>query len=62
GIQVHTGGAGSELGPALRQIVSLIEQGCLSVPIWRTYPLSQTAAALDASQSGHLRGKIVVLA
>ena len=62
GIQVHVGGAGSELGPALRQIVSLIEQGCLSVPIWRTYPLSQTAAALDASQSGHLHGKIVILA
>jgi NADPH:quinone reductase-like Zn-dependent oxidoreductase len=62
GIQVHTGGAGSELGPALRQIVSLIEEGRLSVPIWRSYPLSQTAAALDASRSGHLRGKIVVLA
>jgi len=31
------------------------------VPIWRTYPLAQTAAALDASQSGHLHGKIVVL-
>jgi NADPH:quinone reductase-like Zn-dependent oxidoreductase len=61
GIQVHAGGAGSELGPALREIASLIEQGRLTVPIWRTYPLAQTAAALDASQSGHLHGKIVVL-
>jgi NADPH:quinone reductase-like Zn-dependent oxidoreductase len=61
GIQVHVGGAGSELGPALREIASLIEQGQLTVPIWRTYPLAQTAAALDASQSGHLHGKIVVL-
>jgi NADPH:quinone reductase-like Zn-dependent oxidoreductase len=61
GIQVHVGGAGSELGPALREIASLIEQGRLSVPIWRTYPLAQTAAALDASQSGHLHGKIVIL-
>jgi NADPH:quinone reductase-like Zn-dependent oxidoreductase len=61
GIQVHVGGAGSELGPALRDIASLIEQGRLSVPIWRTYPLAQTAAALDASQSGHLHGKIVIL-
>lgn len=61
GIQVHAGGAGSELAPALREIASLIEQRRLTVPIWRTYPLAQTAAALDASQSGHLHGKIVVL-
>ncbi len=61
GIQVHIGGAGSELGPALRQIANLIEQGHLSVTVWRTFPLAQTAAALDASQSGHLHGKIVVL-
>jgi NADPH:quinone reductase-like Zn-dependent oxidoreductase len=45
----------------LREIASLIEQGRLTVPIWRTYPLAQTAAALHASQSGHLHGKIVVL-
>jgi NADPH:quinone reductase-like Zn-dependent oxidoreductase len=61
GIQVHVGGAGSELGAALREIASLIEQGRLTVPIWRTYPLAETAAALDASHSGHLHGKIVVL-
>jgi len=61
GIQVHVGGAGSELRPAMREIASLIEQGRLTMPIWRTYPLAQTAAALDASQSGHLHGKIVVL-
>jgi len=61
GIQVHTGGPGSELGPALRQVASLVEQGRLRVPIWRTYPLAQTAAALDASQSGHLHGKIVIV-
>jgi NADPH:quinone reductase-like Zn-dependent oxidoreductase len=61
GIQVHVGGAGSELGPALHEIASLIEQGRLTVPIWRTYPLAQTAAALDASQYGHLHGKIVVM-
>jgi NADPH:quinone reductase-like Zn-dependent oxidoreductase len=60
GIQVHVGGAGSELRRALHEIASLIEQARLTVPIWRTYPLAQTAAALDASQSGHLHGKIVV--
>jgi NADPH:quinone reductase-like Zn-dependent oxidoreductase len=61
GIQVHAGGSGSELGPALREIASLIERGRLTVPIWRTYPLARVAAALGASQSGHLHGKIVVL-
>jgi NADPH:quinone reductase-like Zn-dependent oxidoreductase len=61
GIQVFAGGTGDERGPALREIVSLIEQRALTVPIWRTYPLEETAAALDASSAGHLRGKIVVL-
>jgi NADPH:quinone reductase-like Zn-dependent oxidoreductase len=59
GIQVHIGGPGSELRPALQQIATLIEQGRLTVP-WRNYPLAQTAAALEASQSGHLHGKIVI--
>lgn len=61
GIQVFAGGAADERGPALREIVSLIEQNALTVPIWLTFPLAETAAALDASAAGHLRGKIVVL-
>jgi NADPH:quinone reductase-like Zn-dependent oxidoreductase len=60
GIQIHIGGPGSELGTALQQIATLIEQGRLTVP-WRSYPLAQTAAALEASQSGHLHGKIVIV-
>ena len=61
GIQVFAGGTGDERGPALREIVSLIQQGSLTVPIWSTFPLEETAAALQASNAGHLRGKIVVL-
>jgi len=61
GIQVFVGGTGDERGPALRDIVSLLEQRALTVPIWRTFPLEETAAALDASSAGHLKGKIVVL-
>ena len=61
GIQVFVGGTGDERGPALREIVSLIQQESLTVPIWRTFPLEETAAALQASNVGHLRGKIVVL-
>jgi NADPH:quinone reductase-like Zn-dependent oxidoreductase len=61
GIQVFAGGTGDERGPALREIVALLENGALTVPIWRTFPLEETAAALDASDAGHLYGKIVVL-
>jgi NADPH:quinone reductase-like Zn-dependent oxidoreductase len=60
GIQVFAGGTGDERGPALRDIVALLEKGALTVPIWRTFPLEETAAALDASDAGHLNGKIVV--
>ena len=61
GIQIFAGGTGDDRGPALREIVSLIERGLLTVPIWRAFPLDETAAALEASSAGHLRGKIVVL-
>lgn len=61
GIQVFAGGTGDERGPALREIVPLIEKGTLIVPIWRAFPLEETAAALHISNAGHLRGKIVVL-
>lgn len=61
GIQIFAGGTGDDRGPALREIVSLIAKGSLTVPIWRAFPLDETAAALEASSAGHLRGKIVVL-
>jgi NADPH:quinone reductase-like Zn-dependent oxidoreductase len=61
GIQLHVGGADSDLRPALRELVGLLEQHRLTVAIWRTYPLAQAAAALDASSAGHLNGKIVLL-
>ena len=61
GIQVHIGGAGSDLAPALHELVGLLGQRRLTVAIWRTYPLAQAAAALDASGAGHLNGKIVLL-
>jgi NADPH:quinone reductase-like Zn-dependent oxidoreductase len=61
GIQVHVGGGGENGVRALHEILSLIEQGRLRVPIWRTYPLSEAAAALDVSRTGHVGGKIVLL-
>jgi NADPH:quinone reductase-like Zn-dependent oxidoreductase len=61
GIQVHAGGAGSALRPALREIACLIEQGRLTVPAWPTYPLAQSAAGLYASDSGDLQVQLVVM-
>jgi NADPH:quinone reductase-like Zn-dependent oxidoreductase len=61
GIQIHVSGPGDDPRPALREIVSLIQHQRLRVPMWRRFPLAQTPAALDASNTGHLNGKIVVL-
>ena len=61
GIQVFVGGTDDARGPALRDIISLLERRALTVPIWRTFSLDETRAALDASSAGHLNGKIVVL-
>ena len=61
GIQVLIGGAGSDLGDGLRELVTLLEQGRLTVPIWHTYRLVEIATALKESSAGHVAGKIVVL-
>jgi NADPH:quinone reductase-like Zn-dependent oxidoreductase len=61
GIQIRIGGAGSDLGDALRELVTLLEQGRLTVPIWHAYPLAEIVTALKESSAGHLAGKIVVL-
>ncbi len=61
GVTVHEGGSMGDLQPALREIVALIGEGRLEVPIARTYPLEEAAAALEASEHGHLAGKIVLL-
>ncbi|MFJ8113659.1 NADP-dependent oxidoreductase [Streptomyces sp. NPDC096132] len=59
GIQIYSGVAAD--GRVLRALLNLIEEGSLHVPISRTYGLSEAAAALDASQTGHVSGKIVIL-
>jgi NADPH:quinone reductase-like Zn-dependent oxidoreductase len=54
-------GAGENVVRALHDILALIEEGRLRVPIWRTYPLAEAGAALDSSRTGHVGGKIVLL-
>ncbi|MET7781324.1 NADP-dependent oxidoreductase [Streptomyces sp. NPDC005388] len=61
GIQVHMSAPGGNGAQALRDILNLMEQGRLRVPIWRTFPLAEAADALQVSQAGHLGGKIVLL-
>jgi NADPH:quinone reductase-like Zn-dependent oxidoreductase len=61
GVTIHGGGSMGDLQPALREIVALIGEGRLQVPIGGTYPLGEAAAALDVSEHGHLAGKIVLI-
>jgi NADPH:quinone reductase-like Zn-dependent oxidoreductase len=60
GVIVHQGGGGADTPKALREIVALIEEGRLLVPIAQTYALQDAAAALDASEHAHHAGKIVL--
>jgi NADPH:quinone reductase-like Zn-dependent oxidoreductase len=61
GIQVHTDGPSGNTVQALHDILGLIEEGRLQVPVWRAFPLTEAAAALDLSRTGHVGGKIVLL-
>ncbi len=58
-----SGGPGAvvDTHAALMQAVDLLVAGRLQVPIWRTYPLADAAAAHAESERGHLRGKIVLI-
>jgi NADPH:quinone reductase-like Zn-dependent oxidoreductase len=60
GVTVHQGGGGGD-PRALEEILALVGAGRLEVPIARTYPLEEAPAALDASEHGHLAGKIVLV-
>lgn len=46
---------------ALHSIGALIEQGRFWLPVERTFPLSQIAEAHRTSESGHVRGRLVVV-
>ena len=61
GVQVHTDGPSGNGVRALHDVLALIEEGRLQVPISRTFPLAEAAAALELSHTGHLGGKIVLL-
>ncbi len=57
-----TGGPGSERAwHALASIGELIEGGRFSLPVAETFPLEQIAEAHRLSETGHVRGKLVLL-
>ena len=58
GVQIHVAHATPQ---DYREILRLVEEGRLRVPISRTYALTEAGRALDASRSGHVSGKIVIL-
>ena len=46
---------------ALAQAADLIEAGGFSLPVAQTFPLEQIAEAHALSETGHVRGKLVLL-
>jgi len=60
GVRFSSGDAGRALH-ALAEIGELVEAGRFSLPVARTFPLTGVAEAHRASESGHVRGKLVLL-
>jgi NADPH:quinone reductase-like Zn-dependent oxidoreductase len=57
-----TGGAGSKRAwHALAHVAELIDAGRFSLPVAQTFALEQIADAHRLSESGHVRGKLVLL-
>jgi NADPH:quinone reductase-like Zn-dependent oxidoreductase len=59
GVQVTGGGGG--VAPRLAQVSELLAAGRLQVPIAGSYPLERIGSAYAESESGHVRGKLVLL-
>ncbi|MDM4763787.1 NADP-dependent oxidoreductase [Galbitalea sp. SE-J8] len=66
GIRLLGGGPGADPGSAVRAaarqpLVDLAGAGRLRVPVARTFPLTEAAAAIELASSGHPGGKIVIV-
>jgi len=60
GVRFSRGDDGRALH-ALAEIGELIEAGRFSLPVAKTFPLAEVAAAHRVSEDGHARGKLVLL-
>jgi NADPH:quinone reductase-like Zn-dependent oxidoreductase len=52
-------GAGDRTA-ALAEAARLFQEGALRIPVERTFPLAEAGAAQQASQDGHVRGRLIV--
>lgn len=60
GARVTAGGADARPAGALAEIAALLDKGTLAITV-RTFPLKEAADAYRTSQTGHVRGKLVLL-
>ena len=61
GVRFHGGGGGGDTITALDEVLPLIEAGKFIFPIAGTFSLEQAGEALEISESGHARGKLVIV-
>jgi NADPH:quinone reductase-like Zn-dependent oxidoreductase len=61
GVRTSGGSTSVRRWDALDHAATLIEQGKLTLPVERTFPLEQVGDAERLSQEGHLSGKLVLL-
>ncbi len=60
GVKAEGSAAGSSAG-VLRELARLVAEGKLDVPIARAFPLLQVRDAYELLETGHIRGKIVLV-
>jgi NADPH:quinone reductase-like Zn-dependent oxidoreductase len=60
GVRFSTGDSGRAIY-ALAQIGDLIESGGFTLPVGQTFPLADVAEAHRVGETGHVRGKLVLL-
>lgn len=56
-----TDGSEGRAWDTLREAAELYRQGRFTMPVERVFPFAEAAAAHDLSQSGHVRGKVVLV-
>jgi NADPH:quinone reductase-like Zn-dependent oxidoreductase len=61
GVRFTAGGPGEEVPGALAEAAELLASGRLKLDVARTFPLDQAAQAQQESESGHVRGKLIIV-
>jgi NADPH:quinone reductase-like Zn-dependent oxidoreductase len=61
GVRFHAGGGGGDTVAALQEVFALIAAGRFVLPIAATFPLEGVGRALQQSETGHVRGKLVIV-